>query len=403
MNNTAIEFNNVSKKYRLRKGFYRSEALWALKNVSFEVEEGQSLGIIGPNGAGKTTILKLLAGITEPTAGSIRVRGSTGSLIDLTAGCNPELSGRENIILQGSILRFSRKEIYKKFDEIVEFAGLKKFIDEPIKYYSSGMLVRLGFSIAVHTDPQILFIDEVLAVGDINFRRKCITKIQEFMNKKKTFVIVSHDLFMIRSVCQNVLYLSRGSVKEGPSPEKALTAYIKDSYKDVVAFFMPHKAFDIEKGEILRSGTGEIRVTGVKLIDKNGKETNSVEAEDDIAFEIHYKATKEIINPWFILRILDTENRYITETGVETKNLNLNSVSGEGALRCVIKSPPLLPGIYCVSVVISDKAILTLGSPTIAEYDRWDRALSFEIASSKEPLYMLSSGLLRVDAEWEKE
>lgn len=234
----TIEFRKVSKKYLLQQkktfkeflpalftGKSWAKEFWALKDVSFSLKRGETLGIIGPNGAGKSTILKILAGVTKPTKGKVMVKGKVAPLIELGAGFHPELTGRENIYLNGSILGLRKAEIDKKFKNIVDFAELWDFIETPIKYYSSGMHMRLGFSVAISIEPEILLIDEILAVGDATFQKKCIQKMDEFKKKGVTIVFVSHNLGAIKDFCQRVIWLDKGRIKEEGGPEKVIAVY----------------------------------------------------------------------------------------------------------------------------------------------------------------------------------
>lgn len=234
----AIKFNSVSKLYYLQfqrtlkeflpaflRGRGTKKELWALKDVSFEVKKGETLGIIGPNGAGKSTILKLIAGVTQPTEGKIIVKGKISPLIELGAGFHPELTGRENIYLNGSILGMKRTEIDKKFKSIIDFAELWDFMETPIKFYSSGMYMRLGFSVAVAVEPEILLIDEILAVGDASFQEKCMKKMNEFKKNGVTIIFVSHSLEAIKNFCQRAIWLDKGKIKEEGGPEKVIAVY----------------------------------------------------------------------------------------------------------------------------------------------------------------------------------
>lgn len=236
-NNTIIKFENVWKKFRRGRKLLLKEALldifkpasteefWALENINFQIKKGESLGIIGPNGSGKSTILKLIARVMVPTIGNVATNGRVAPLIELGAGFHPELTGRENIYINGAILGLSKKEIDKRFDNIVDFAELVEFIDTPIKHYSSGMHMRLGFAIAVNVDPDILLVDEVLAVGDTNFQRKCINKMEEFKKNKVTIVFVSHNLEIIKSFCSRVIFLKDGKVLSFTKPSMAIAQY----------------------------------------------------------------------------------------------------------------------------------------------------------------------------------
>ena len=234
----VIKFNFVSKLYHLQfqrtlkeflpaflRGKETKKELWALKNISIKIRGGETLGIIGPNGAGKSTILKLIAGVTQPTKGKITVNGKVSPLIELGAGFHPELTARENIYLNGTILGMKRTEIDKKFKSIVDFAELWDFIDTPVKFYSSGMYMRLGFSVAVAVEPEILLIDEILAVGDAAFQEKCMERMNEFKKNGVTIIFVSHNLGAIKNFCRRAIWLEKGKINREGEPEKVITAY----------------------------------------------------------------------------------------------------------------------------------------------------------------------------------
>lgn len=233
----VINFDKVSKKFRRGQRYYLKQALldlfkkdvkqdfWALKDVSFKIIKGESVGIIGVNGSGKSTILKMIAGVLYPTKGGVEVSGRIGPLIELGAGFHPELSGRDNIYLNGVILGLTKGEIEQKFDEIVDFAELRDFIDTPVKHYSSGMYMRLGFSVAVAINPDILLIDEILAVGDIAFQKKCINKIKEFQEMGITCVIVSHNADLIKEMCQKVMLYDKGMLILSGDPGTVISRY----------------------------------------------------------------------------------------------------------------------------------------------------------------------------------
>lgn len=236
----AIRLSNVSKKYILHHEkptlveslFKKKEEFWALKNIRIEVKRGEKLGIIGENGAGKSTLLKIITGITIPSSGKVESYGRIASLIDLEAGFEPDLTGEENIYINGLLLGMSKDEIKRSFRKIIEFSGIKKFIDSPLHTYSSGMKLRIGFSIAVHSDPDILIIDEIISAGDEEFRNKSYAKMQEFFAKKKTIILVSHNLGPIRKLCPRVLWLKKGKIKLFGESKKVVSKYLQDkTYK----------------------------------------------------------------------------------------------------------------------------------------------------------------------------
>ena len=240
MSEVAIKIDHVSKLFRKQKqktfkellpalfgGKSTSETFWALSDVDLEIKHGEVFGIIGPNGSGKSTLLKLIAGVTKPTKGSISVQGRIAPLIELGAGFHPELTGRENVFLNGVILGMKRAGVDKKFKEIVDFAELWDFIDQPIKHYSSGMYLRLAFAVAVHTDPEILLVDEILAVGDASFQAKCLAKMHDYREQGRTIIIVTHALETVKSFCQRAAYLKQGRVEQLGDATKVVEAYTK--------------------------------------------------------------------------------------------------------------------------------------------------------------------------------
>lgn len=233
--NIAIEVTHISKKYRLHLekptliktlfGLQKKQEFWALKDINFTVNRGETIGIIGPNGAGKSTLLKILAGITHPSSGSFKIVGRIASLIELGSGFHPDLTGQENIYLNALLLGLSKKEVETKYSAIVDFADLGQFINQPLLTYSTGMMMRLGFSVAIHTDPEILIIDEILAVGDGLYQKKCINKINDLKKKGKTILFVSHNLPLTISLCQRSLLLYQGKLKLLTDTRKTITAY----------------------------------------------------------------------------------------------------------------------------------------------------------------------------------
>ena len=304
---SVIEFSNVSKRYNLgltrtslpsvisqwvKQAMWRGDVAnkkyhWALQDISFSLERGQSLALVGPNGAGKSTILKLLAKITTPTSGTVNVNGQLSALIELGAGFHPDLTGRENIFLNGTILGLTYKDIQKRFDEIVDFSEISDFIDTPVKRYSSGMTVRLGFAVASCIEPDILLVDEVLAVGDASFRQKCIERIKTLLSNGTSLIFVSHDMGLVRAVCERAIHIEHGQVQStGTSGE------IIDQYNQVLEKRRIEKMSLSE--DALDDVGGGVEVTKVELLDKNGNPTREIYSDEPVEVRVKYMAYKNL-------------------------------------------------------------------------------------------------------------
>ena len=313
----VIEFSNVSKRYNLgltrtslpsvisqwvkqtmKRGDSSSQKKyhWALQDVSFELEKGQSLALVGPNGAGKSTILKLLAKITNPTSGVVNVDGQLSALIELGAGFHPDLTGRENIYLNGTILGLTYKEIQKRFDEIVDFSEIEAFIDTPVKRYSSGMTVRLGFAVASCIEPDILLVDEVLAVGDASFRQKCIERIKTLLGNGTSLIFVSHDMGLVRAVCERAIHIDHGQVQS-----RGTSGEIIDRYNQVLERQRIEK-MNLSEEELDDLGGG-VEVTKVELLDGDGNPINEVYGDEPIEIRVRYNAYRDIGKSNFIVLI----------------------------------------------------------------------------------------------------
>jgi ABC-type polysaccharide/polyol phosphate transport system ATPase subunit len=305
----VVEFTDVSKRYNLgltrvslpsvvsqwakkalKRGGNSAEDRkyhWALQNVSFNLEKGQSLALVGSNGAGKSTILKLLARITNPTSGKVTVDGQLSALIELGAGFHPDLTGRENIFLNGTILGLTYKEIQKRYDDIVAFSEIEEFIDTPVKRYSSGMTVRLGFAVASCIEPDILLVDEVLAVGDASFRQKCIERIKTLLNNGTSLIFVSHDMGLVRAVCDRAIYIEHGQVKSaGTSGE------IIDQYNQILEKRRIEKMSTSGDGEDVVEGG--VEVTKVDVLSNNGHPVKEIYGDESIEIRVQYTAFKNI-------------------------------------------------------------------------------------------------------------
>lgn len=292
----------LKSKVKQVTGLEKKEEFWALKDINFEVQKGEVIGIIGRNGAGKSTLLKILSQITPPTTGEIRINGTVGSLLEVGTGFHPELTGRENIFLNGAILGMKKSEIVKKFDEIVKFADIEKFLDTPVKYYSSGMYVRLAFSVAAHMDTDILIIDEVLAVGDAEFQKKCLGKMEDITQKQgRTIIFVSHSINAIQSLCQKCILLEKGEIKFLGNTQECLSKYTEKKEISGQIFWD-----DIKKAP----GNESVKIKSVKII-CDGKITSNVSIEKDITIEITYQNFKEKNIIRNSIHIKDSSNSYV--------------------------------------------------------------------------------------------
>ena len=286
-----------------------SEEFWALEDVSFETAAGEALGIIGPNGAGKSTALKLLTKILRPTRGQAAVRGRVGPLIEVAAGFHPDLTGRENVYLQGAIMHMKRAEIARKFDEIVEFAGLAPFIDTPVKRYSSGMNARLGFSIAAHLEPQVLLIDEVLAVGDMGFQQRCIERMHTFKRQGVAIVFVSHNLQAVATLCEKAVYLQRGVRAQGPSAE-VIEQYVRATDRQQAA-----------------AGSGRVEILGGELFDERGQPVEVVQPGQPMTLRLACHAHEAASDLLFgFLAYRSTDSLLVYDANFSSRDLSLPPV-----------------------------------------------------------------------------
>ncbi len=364
-NNVAIKLEHVSKKYckdikdsmiygmtdigrnlvglKSRAEQLRKNEFWAVNDVSFEVEKGETLGIIGPNGSGKTTMLKMLNGIFWPDKGKISIRGKIGALIAVGAGFHPQLSGRENIYINGAILGMSKKVIDQKFDSIVDFSGIGEFLDAPVKHYSSGMYVRLGFAIAVHCEPDILLIDEVLSVGDIDFQARCINKIKEMDKQGVTKIFISHNLNTVQLLCKNALYLSKGKIKYCGNTLSVVNEFKKDAFE----------GREIEVNSI-RSGTREIEITRVQFLDRNLQSKKIFKRGEPLTVHISFNAKKSIEKPEFSVGFCAEDGTLISKATTRDHGITIDRVQGEGEIHYSLKSLPFNLGKYLVSIACWD-------------------------------------------------
>lgn len=367
------------------------EEFWALKDINLEISHGERVGIIGRNGAGKSTLLKVLSRITEPTEGRIQINGRVASLLEVGTGFHPELTGRENIFLNGAILGMSRKEIRRKFDEIVKFAEVEKFLDTPVKRYSSGMYVRLAFSVAAHLDPEILIVDEVLAVGDAQFQKKCLGKMQDISSQGgRTVLFVSHNMGAIRGLCDKCIWVESGQIKKiGPSA-------------DVIADYL-ESGSELSNGEGRTLSEGEtLSIDRVSLRNSKGDAVKTLEPSEDFIIEVYYTAKELIEYPYFWIDIKGQYGHLFTASMI-FDGLRPSNINGRGVMRCRFKNVTLLPQSYSVTVRVRGANGTDMPAPAVTEAayfhvsgNALDYSMDGEIANS----FLDHDSPLLVPYEW---
>ena len=396
MTNSAISVSSLSKNFRLyheRNRYIKAallrgrrakyEEFWALKDVSFEVAHGATLGIIGSNGSGKTTMLKCLTGIYTPEKGAIKVDGKLAALLELGAGFHPELTGAENIFLNGSILGMSKRDVQNKFASIVEFAGLEKFIDTPVKNFSSGMVVRLGFSIASHVEPEILLIDEILSVGDQDFQRKSSEKIEEFRREGRTIVVVSHSLGLVQQLCKEVIWLDKGQIRQSGLAAEVIAAYTGGSYQP-----------QTERDESSRNrwGTGDARINSIELLNHDGTIAQVVESNAGAQIRFQISAHTRIESPILRVQITRLNGDVVWATSTQRGTNTMRVLDGAATATLNIESTKLLEGTYFVSAAITDSTATT-------EFDHCENWLRFNVHKTN----VFDEGIVAINSTWSLE
>ncbi|MBL8013685.1 MAG: ABC transporter ATP-binding protein [Candidatus Omnitrophica bacterium] len=366
----------------------RKNEFWAVNDVSFELRRGETLGLIGSNGSGKTSLLKMLNGIFWPDKGEINIRGRVGALIAVGAGFHPILTGRENIYVNGAILGMTKSELDKKFDEIVEFADIGDFLDTPVKYYSSGMFVRLGFAVAIHCNPDILLVDEVLAVGDINFQRKCLDKIKELKEGGTATILVSHNLLQIETSCNRSVFMDYGVMRAFGETKSVLSTYVDHENK---------KALTNNSGPGLSLGTNEVVIKKTLLLNKEDQPADSFYPFDDLKFKIEFFAKKKIKKPNFIVIVNYLGSMRVLVSNTKVEENSPASIDGHGYAVCSINRVALLPNNYSVDIYIKDDEHGLF-------YDVKKNMVSFtiKVPQGKEMSYRASGdmGIVPVKGEW---
>jgi ABC-type polysaccharide/polyol phosphate transport system ATPase subunit len=394
MSNSAVSVENVWKYFRLyqEKNQYlkstllrgrraRYDEFWALKGVDFEIPFGSTFGIIGSNGSGKSTLLKCLAGILSPDKGSVACNGRMAALLELGAGFHPDLSGRENIYLNGAILGMTRSEIDRKLEEIIDFSGLEKFVDSPVKNYSSGMVVRLGFAVATNVDPEILIIDEVLAVGDESFQHRCHEKIESFRQEGRTIILVSHGLMQVAQLCSTVAWLEKGVIKDIGSSYDVIGKYAGQS----------HDAAPKIEGELgERWGSHEAEITRAEFVNADGVPVHVLKTGEPVSLQIDYTAHMPITEPVFGIRF--THLHGTTVWGSNTKRMGFQppTLNNSGTITLNIPELPILAGTYDLTVALTDQH-------ETYEYDHWERRVRFDVVQYNS----FDEGLIQIEAKWQ--
>ena len=394
----AIAVDAVSKRYRRMAPGFRlrtlksalvdrslvgdlgpEDAIPALSDVAFEVVEGEAIGVIGGNGSGKSTLLKLVAGILRPDRGEVRIQGRVAALIELGAGFHPEISGRENVYINGAVLGLTRREIDRRFASIVEFAGLEGFIDEPVKSYSSGMYVRLGFAVAIHTDPDVLLVDEVLSVGDEAFSHKCRRRIEEFLADGRTLLFVSHDLQMVEDLCDRVVWLEGGRCRLVGDPRRVVDAYRQSVAESEGRAHQREKDAEVDEPgddrEVLRWGSGRAVLEGVRLL-VDGEERYHLRSGEPLTIELEVQARDEISD--FVFGVAVSTPRGIECWGTNSDLAGAEPSRLEGRATVTVEVPELqlAAGEYLLDAAVHAKD----GAP----YDYRRKILAFTVTGAPE-------------------
>jgi len=402
-----IEVESLSKKYNVRNGRAGFKTIresitslglarnhknfWALKDITFTMQPGETMGIIGGNGAGKTTLLKVLARITNPTRGHGIIRGRVASLLEVGTGFHPELNGKENIYLNGVILNLKKKEIDNRFEEIVEFAGVREFINMPIKHYSTGMWARLAFSVAAHLEPEILLIDEVLSVGDAEFQKKSLTKMNELSKHGRTVLFVSHNMAAVRQICSRCMVIGGGEIKRIGETNEVVNAYLE-------SFNRSSDGFIDLTGMEKRKGSGKARLKAIELRNQDNKITGTFSIKEDLSIHLLIVAFDTIKALKIIVEIKDSGGGPVCEMYDSDSGFGLRDVKGDIHVSLTLKDIRLCPGKYYITVSL----ISEIMNYKYDSYDEVEYAASFTMINqvAMDRSLASSSGLLYLTPDW---
>jgi lipopolysaccharide transport system ATP-binding protein len=402
-----IEIESVSKKYNISRNvaLYRTlrESLtsfvslknriefWALRDITFNMEPGETMGIIGENGAGKTTLLKILSKITKPTSGRGIIHGRVASLLEVGTGFHPELTGRENIYLNGVILGLKKKEIDRNFERIVEFAGVRNYLNTPVKHYSTGMWARLAFSVAAHLEPEILLIDEVLSVGDAEFQKKSLSKMNELSKDGRTVVFVSHNMAAVRNLCNRCMFISEGKIRKIGEVNEVIDTYLSDYNRNT------NGIIDLSSFP-KRKGSQKVKLKKIELRNQNDSLTGTFLIKDDLIIHLFFESFELIRNLKIVVEILESTGERVCSMYDSDSGFSLNNVSGNTHVAVTVKDMRLCPGRYHISVSLLSEIL----NHKYDSYDEIEFAISFDVENRIIQRNLTRrAGLLFLTPEWQ--
>jgi lipopolysaccharide transport system ATP-binding protein len=419
---SVVRFDRVSKRFTLHRERSRSfqelflglihrqrrpaaEAFWALRDVSFAIEPGEMVGLIGSNGAGKSTVLKLISRIIEPTSGQIEVNGRVGALLELGTGFHPDLTGRENIHMNGSFVGFGRSEIERRMADIIDFSEMERFIDVPVKHYSSGMYVRLGFAIAIHFEPDLLLVDEVLVVGDQAFQHRCLDRVNQLKRQGVSILLVTHARDTVRELCDRAIWLDEGQVRAQGQAERVLEQYLTHVFlhDEEVLFATEPAGGPSPRSEVPRPspsnwrwGSREAEIVRVQLLDGEGQERRVFRTGEPFTVRMHFLAKKRIEHPQFGLALYHSSGFHINGPNTVLSGFEIEGIDGPGSIDYVVDSLPLLEGSYLLSVSLYNH-------DGDSAYDHHHLAYAFRVRPGsvcvEEHGYILIPAVWRMDRE----
>jgi ABC-type polysaccharide/polyol phosphate transport system ATPase subunit len=399
----VIEFDHVSKRFRLHRDRPRSfqelflntlrmqggskvETIWSLRDVSFSVRPGEMVGLVGPNGAGKSTALKLISRIIAPTHGRVLVQGKVTGLLELGAGFHPDLTGRENVYLNGAMIGMNRKQVGQRLEAIVAFAELEQFIDVPVKHYSSGMYMRLGFATAVYADVDVLLVDEVLAVGDQAFQSKCYQRINDLRCAGTTILFVSHDAATVRRMCDRAVFLDKGQVRSIGAADDVIADYMDYVWQE-------RSLRDVQAQECTeqRWGSGEAVIEDVVFLAQDGNEQHVFRTGERFVARIHYQARQRVERPTFGVAIYRDDGAHVNGPNSVSDDYHIPAIEGHGQMDYIVEALPLLPGHYEFTAAIYDHS-------STHPFDHRHRAFTFEVQPG--PMGP-REGIVHIPGTWE--